>query len=118
MLQSWFGEKSADNQNQVERSPDAQSKVDDATRKLALYHYESCWFCRSVRNTIEHLKLDIELRDIHRVAEQRQRLITEGGSGTVPCLCIEHDDGRVEWLYESRDIIAYLVSRFGADIPS
>jgi glutathione S-transferase len=29
-------------------------------------------------------------------------------------LRIEEDDGRVRWLYESRDIARYLQGRFGA----
>ena len=40
-------------------------------------------------------------------------LVRGGGERKVPCLRIEHGD-RVEWMYESDDIIAYLEGRFGA----
>jgi len=113
MLESWFGDKGKDNGGGIERSPDVQTAVDTATRKLALYYYETCWFCRRVRKTIASLDLNIELRDIHRDRENRERLVTEGRSGAVPCLRIENDDGSSEWLYESSDICAYLESEFG-----
>ena len=112
MLESWFSD--AGEGGGTERSPEDQSKIDNATRNLALYHYESCWFCRRVRGTIERLKLNIELRDIHRDHTHHQRLVTEGRSGSVPCLHIENDDGTSEWLYESDDICAHLEGRFGA----
>ncbi len=115
MLESWFGGTGKDDGGGAERSPEVQSAVDGATRKLALYHYETCWFCRRVRRTIDRLKLNIELRDIHRDREHHQRLVTEGRAGTVPCLHIENDDGSSEWLYESSDICAYLEGRFSAE---
>jgi glutathione S-transferase len=31
----------------------------------------------------------------------------------VPCLRIEKEDGSSEWMYESKDIIAYLDERYG-----
>jgi glutaredoxin 2 len=34
------------------------------------------------------------------------------GRRTVPVLRIEHDDGRVEWMPESADIVDYLRERF------
>jgi len=37
-------------------------------------------------------------------------LIAGGGKGQVPCLRIEHENGSVEWMYESVDIIRYLQS--------
>jgi len=33
----------------------------------------------------------------------------------VPCLRIDKDDGSVQWMYESNDIIAYLKREFKAD---
>ena len=116
MLESWFDSKNEKDPGAVERSPSAQSIVDSATEKLALYYYETCWFCGTVRTTMNRLRLNIELRDIHGNSGHHQRLISEGGSGTVPCLYIERDDGTVEWLYESRDISNYLVGRFGSEI--
>ena len=116
MLETWYDGKNQEKSSSTERSPSAQSKIDSATEKLALYYYETCWFCGTVRATINRLRLNIELRDIHGNNGHHQQLITEGGSGTVPCLHIQHDDGTVEWLYESRDISRYLEGRFGPEI--
>ena len=113
MLESWFDGKKQTALNAIERTPDAQLEVDRATEKLALYYYETCWFCGTVRATIDRLNLKIGLRDIHGNEGHLERLMREGGSGTVPCLYIEHPSGQPQWLYESRDISAYLEDRFG-----
>lgn len=39
---------------------------------------------------------------------RQQELISGGGKGQVPCLRIEDETGRVEWMYESDDIIDYI----------
>ena len=115
MLESWFDSSAEKQADTKERSNEAQAKDDSVTEKLALYYYETCWFCGTVRATMNRLKLNIELRDIHGRDGHHQRLITEGGSGTVPCLNIGHADGADEWLYESREISKYLEDRFGPD---
>ena len=113
MLESWFaGDKNRDG-NGVQRQPEEQAIVDVATKKLALYFYETCWFSRTVRSTIQQLGLSIELRDIHKDRIHYERLVNEGGRQTVPCLRIEQEDGSTEWMYESGDISAYLEGRFG-----
>ena len=115
MLESWLDGKNEAQSGSVERTPDAQSEVDRATEKLALYYYETCWFCGTVRTTISRLNLNIALRDIHGNDGHLERLMREGGSGTVPCLYIASLDGPAEWLYESRDISNYLDERFGTE---
>ena len=95
------------------RSTEQQQAVDKVTENLKLYHYASCWFCAKVRRVIDELQLNIELRDILVDPENRQTLVTHGGSSTVPCLKIEEPDGDVTWMYESTDICNYLVERFG-----
>lgn len=74
---------------------------------LALYHYPACPFCALVRQSLKHIDVPVEQRDIHKNASFRQELIREGGKPQVPCLRIE-ENGTVSWLYESRDIIRYL----------
>lgn len=96
----------------IVRDAETQQLVDEHTKSLALYHYASCWFCGQVRNVIGQLNLDIELRDILRDATNRQTLIEQGGSSTVPCLRIENPDGTIKWMYESADICEYLKERF------
>lgn len=35
-------------------------------------------------------------------------LVEQGGKRTVPCLRIDNNDGSSQWMYESKDIVAYL----------
>ncbi|WP_043739556.1 glutaredoxin family protein [Thioalkalivibrio nitratireducens] len=97
----------------MERDPAEQAKVDAETRHLALYQFVACPFCVKTRRAIKRLGLNIELRDAQLDTEHRQALLEGGGKIQVPCLRIEHPDGRVEWMYESSDIIQYLEERFG-----
>jgi glutaredoxin len=77
--------------------------------KLSLYEYSSCPFCGPVFRAIDKLGLDVELRDVLADPEHRRELVEATGRQTVPCLRIEsEDDGSVEWMHESRAIIAYL----------
>ena len=95
------------------RTEEQQNALDKKTANLALYHYASCWFCGQVRGVIGQLGLNIEMRDILTNPENREVLIANGGSSTVPCLRIEQSDGEVEWMYESADISRYLIEQFG-----
>ena len=61
--------------------------------------------------------LEDKERSLHKTEEEferahREALIEGDGNSTVPCLRIEHDEGKVEWMYESDDIIQYLAGRF------
>lgn len=96
----------------VERDPAHQAEVDEACRRLALYEFAGCPFCRRVLSEIERLNLDIPLRDTQREPGAREALHKGGGRTTVPCLRIDHDSGEREWLYESSDIVAWLRRRF------
>jgi glutaredoxin len=94
------------------RPDDVQQAIDAQTTKLKLYQYLACPFCVKTRRAIRRLGLNIETRDALRDPVSRKELITQGGKAQVPCLQIFHDDGRVEWLYESSDIVTYLQTRF------
>ncbi|HGG59788.1 MAG TPA: glutaredoxin [Gammaproteobacteria bacterium] len=96
----------------MQRSPEAQKKVDEAASKLALYQFYACPFCVKTRRAIRRLNAPIELRDAQNDPIHRQTLLKEGGKIQVPCLRIE-GEGETTWLYESSEIIAYLESRFG-----
>ncbi|MBD3670159.1 MAG: glutathione S-transferase N-terminal domain-containing protein [Gammaproteobacteria bacterium] len=98
----------------VERSKEAQKKVDEQTSQLALYHFKTCPFCLKVRREMSRLSLDIELRDAQHDMAHREDLMVDGGELKVPCLQIKKDNGNVEWMYESNDIIDYLHGRFAA----
>ena len=75
-----------------------------------LYQYDSCPFCARVRAFLEARGIDVPMRDTLRDASAFRELLMGGGRATVPCLRIEEDDGAVQWLYESEDIIAYLAA--------
>ena len=96
----------------IQRDPGEQQAVDQQTHRLALYHFPACPFCIKVRRAMQRLSLDIELRNAQHPGDHRETLQQEGGRVKVPCLRIEEDDGSVDWLYESDDIIAYLHRRF------
>jgi len=49
----------------------------------------------------------VELRSTSDSLHQNA-LIQGGGKPQVPCLRIENEDGSIEWMYESDDIIRYL----------
>lgn len=97
----------------MERSTEAQARVDAECHQLALYQFRACPFCIKVRKEIARLGLKIETRDTQHDPKHRQELEQGGGKIKVPCLLITHADGREEWLYESDAINAWLHSRFG-----
>jgi glutathione S-transferase len=78
--------------------------------RLALYHYTTCFFCHRVRQVIKSLGIDAELRNIHKESRWRDELVDATGRQTTPVLRIEGEDGQVEWMAESRDIVTYLTS--------
>lgn len=96
----------------VTRSADAQQRVDTQTRALTLYQFRACLFCLRTRRAIKRLSLNIETRDIQHDISAYQELLEGGGDIQVPCLRIIDDDGKVTWMYESADIVAYLYKRF------
>lgn len=98
----------------VERSSEAQEQVDAQTQQLLLYHFKTCPFCLKVRREMSRLSLNIELRDAQHDIQSREELLLGGGELKVPCLRISKDDGSVQWMYESNDIIEYLHGRFAA----
>lgn len=96
----------------VARAAEAQAQVDAQCRRLRLYQFATCPFCIKVRKEIHRLALPIEMANVQRDADARIALEQGGGRVKVPCLRIEHEDGRIEWMYESSDINAYLRQRF------
>ena len=96
----------------ISRDADAQRKVDQQCSRLALYHFKTCPFCIKVRHEMARLSLPIELRDAQHDESHRSELLNEGGKVQAPCLRITDETGKVNWLYESGDIIKYLQQRF------
>jgi glutathione S-transferase len=97
------------------REPAAQAEVDAETAKMSLYYFATCPYCVRVRRAISKLQLNIELRNIHKERHLSEELAQGGGKTTVPCLRLEKEDGSSKWMYESRDIVAYLTRRFSPE---
>lgn len=108
MFSNLFG----NSQKPVERSAEDQQKVDAQTASLQLYHFDSCPYCARVRSHIEALALHIEQRDTRMTPGVRDELVAGGGKGQVPALRIVDENGDVQWMYESSDIMGYLSGRF------
>ncbi len=51
--------------------------------------------------------LSLDLRSTSE-REHAAALMQGGGKTQVPCLRIENEQGEVQWMYESNDIIEYL----------
>ena len=95
------------------RSEAEQKLMDDKTSNLALYQFHACPFCIITRRAMRRLGLNIQLRDAQNDPLWQQELIEQGGKHQVPCLRISDENGRVEWLYESKEIRQYLEQQYG-----
>ncbi|MCG7586785.1 glutathione S-transferase N-terminal domain-containing protein [Photobacterium sp. OFAV2-7] len=95
----------------IKRSEAEQKKINDAVAQLHLYQFEACPFCVKVRRHAKRLNLPLATRDAKQ-AQWEEELVNGGGRRKVPCLRIEGENGDVEWMYESNDIINYLENRF------
>lgn len=98
----------------IKREENAQIAIDNETAKLTLYQYKACPFCVKVRRTMKRNSLNIETRDAKRSEQFKKELVEGGGQLKVPCLRIEEDNGDINWMYDSGDIISYLEQRFGS----
>ena len=90
------------------RTVEQQRIMDEKTQNLSLYQLPSCPFCVKVRRTMKREGLTIPLRNINQHENYQEELIREGGKRKVPCLRIEKNNGEVQWLYESNDVVAHL----------
>ncbi|MBC7385891.1 MAG: glutaredoxin [Cryobacterium sp.] len=91
----------------MERTPEAQERVDAQTASLTLYQLPGCPFCVKVRREIRRRGLNIALKNIGTDSVANEELITGGGMRQVPCLKIPASTG-TQWMYESSDINEYL----------
>ncbi len=83
----------------------------DQTQELALFHYDGCPYCVKTRRAMKALGLDIELKNIQLQPKNRTELLQGGGKAQVPCLRIAKKNNKTQWLYESDDIINYLLKQ-------
>lgn len=89
-------------------STSALQQLHEQTAHLSLYQLPACPFCVKVRRAMKRQGLTLALKNINQDAALKEELIAEGGKRTVPCLKIAEQNKPVLWLYESKEIIAYL----------
>ena len=93
----------------IVRNIKKQNKINKLTSNLSLYQFNACPFCVRVRRKIRKYSLNIEYRDAKNNKKHKNDLKNLGGKLKVPCLRIKKNNDKVEWLYESKDIINYLI---------
>lgn len=89
-----------------------QQAINARCRRMVLYQYRTCPHCIRTRREIRRLSLPIELRDPRKPAH-RGELPAGSGRIKVPCLKVTDAEGRDKWLFDSRQIVAFLSAEFG-----
>jgi glutaredoxin len=75
-----------------------------------LYEFEACPFCRRVREALEALDLEAEIRPCPKGGRRfRSEAVARGGRAQFPYLL---DPNTSAALYESSDIVSYLFERY------
>lgn len=77
---------------------------------LELYEFESCPFCRKVRDVLSELDLCYVSHPCPRGSVNRKKVVELGGKSQYPFL-VDPNTGRQ--MYESEDIIGYLCETYG-----
>jgi glutathione S-transferase len=78
---------------------------------LVLYEFESCPYCRKVREALTVLDLDAEIRPCPKGGTRfREEVIARGGKAQFPYLVDANADTAI---YESDDIVRHLFQRYG-----
>lgn len=96
----------------VVRQPEAQQRIDQQCKNMAIYQFKTCPFCIKVRRELSRLSLNIPLLDAQNQPQNRETLLQGGGRVQVPCLKITDEQGKAQWIYESSEIIRYLHEHF------
>lgn len=72
--------------------------------KLELYYFPQCPYCQKVLRAMEQLNLsDISLKNIKEDSQALEKLRSDTGRQTVPCLYINNKP-----MHESDDIVNWL----------
>jgi len=78
---------------------------------LVLYEFESCPYCRKVREALTRLDLEVDVRPCPKGGKRyRPELIARGGKAQFPYLV---DPNTGEEMYESDAIVRYLFAEYG-----
>jgi len=83
---------------------------------LVVYEFESCPYCRKVREALTMLDLDAEIRPCPKGGERfRVALVERGGKAQFPYL-VDPNSGKE--MYESDEIVRYLFAQYGnGEVP-
>src|SRR5262245_11462110 len=82
---------------------------------VVLYEFESCPFCRKVREALTVLDLEADVRPCPKGGRRfRPEVITRGGKAQFPYLV---DPNRGKEMYESDEIVRYLFAEYGDGPP-
>ena len=71
--------------------------------KLEFFYYDACPFCQRVKSIISDLNIKLDYCDISTDNASLERLMTDTGRRTVPCLYINNKP-----MFESADIANWL----------
>lgn len=105
---SWMASIVRGTRGLVVKNPGA---VRQPERPLELYEFESCPYCRKVREVLCELDLEYVSRTTARGSTCREELKQRGGRVQVPYLV---DPNTGTEMYESDDIIAYLRKEYAS----
>ena len=89
----------------------AGSRMPD--KRLILYDFEACPFCRKAREALSHLGLEVEVRPAARAGKRREELRKLGGKMMVPYLI---DPNTAVAMYESDQVVRYLYNTYGSGV--
>ncbi len=93
----------------------ANASAKRPVERLIVYDFESCPFCRKVREALTHLDLEAEIRPSPKRGHRyRDECIDRGGKPQFPYLI---DPNTGEEMYESDDIVNYLYREYGKGSP-
>jgi glutathione S-transferase len=87
------------------------SEPDAEPSAIELYGYESCFYCARVRAALSELELPYTLRSMGPGSPKRDAFRARHGKSRVPFL---RDSSADVELFESADIVRFLVGRYGA----
>ena len=93
------------------RSGACRAGTTRAPEPLVLWNMEGSPYCRKVREALSELDLAYVVRNVPKGSPKRAALVELGGKMQVPYL-VDPNSGRA--LYESDDIVAYLVDRYAS----
>ena len=80
-------------------------------KSIVIYEFESCPFCKKVREAVTILDLNVLFKPCPRGGvKHRQEVVSKGGKSQFPFLV---DENTGEEMYESDDIIKYLYETYG-----